>query len=588
MPNPADYGATPILRPEDYGAVALPGQIGAIARKQALTPTKPGEGITEYAPLVGGTIGGLVVPGAGAIPGAMIGAEIGTIAKQVSDVSEGKPVTTPGLLGEQALNVGAMGAGEAAGRYVLSPVMEKILGAASRGIQRLGGLEPRPGAAEAQRALQTGGGGSLSVAQAVKGTLPELGEKVGRLGVFGRPIFEQLDETNQASLKAARDKLVAQYSTVPPEMIAKRSGTLFQNAVSKGEDAFQSAAKGWYDAFDAKLPIGSINRVVDMRGTKQWAADEILKYQNIGKKPPQTLLDIRAVPDAVSFGDAQFARSLALKSARDLSTGSSKDSASLAYLSQYQGRLLKAMDEGAQKLGPDLFAEYRRISDAYRRGSTAFGNDIILDLVSKHPEEVADHLYQSGNIAEIVQAKATLRQAKQFDQSIDTDRVWKNLQASYLTRLFSAPSARGAEGEVVGKGLSKTVASEKNFRTMSALFDPQQAAQIKSVFDTARIVQAPAKHGNLELAIPIGQGAAISALAYGAYVDPRHRPEEVAGAAAILLAPRILAKLMTNPETVNMLLQVGRMSPRDPKIIPLLTKIGVQREVAELSEDKAP
>jgi hypothetical protein len=578
-PRPEDYGATPTLRPEDYGAVPLPGQIGALARKQALTPTKADAGIVEHAPLVGGIVGGMV----GNVPGAAIGAELGTIAKQAADVEAGKTVTTPGLLKEQAINAGSMALGEGAGRYVLSPVMEKILGAGARGVQRLGGLQPRPGAREAQEALQ-GGGGSLSVGQAVRGTAPELTEKVARLGIFGRPVFEQLDEANQAVLKKARDDLVSSYSTVAPEAIAKRSGTIFQNAVAKGEDAFQKAAKGWYTSFDAKLPPAS--RVVDMRPTKQWAEDEILKYKNIEKKPPQALIDVSKIPDNVSFGDAQFARSLALKGVRDLRTGSSKDSASLAYLSQYQGRLLDAMDKGAQNLPGNLYAEYRHISDAYRRGSTAFGNDVIMDMISKRPEDVADYLYQSGNVSEVVQAKATLRQAKQFDPSIDTDRVWKNLQASYLTRLFSTPSARGAEGEVVGRSLTKAAASEKNLRTMNALFSPGEAAQIRSVFDTARIVQAPAKSGhNLELAIPIGQGAAISALAYGAYTDPKHRPEEVAGAAAVLLAPRVFAKLMTNPETVNALLRLPRMSTRDPKLIPLLTKIGVQREVAEIQDE---
>lgn len=578
-PNPADYGATPVLRPEDYGAVPLPGQIGAIARKQALTPTKASaEGIVEQAPLIGGIAGGL----AGNVPGAMIGAELGTIAKQAADVEAGKPVTTPELLREQGLNVVGMGAGEGIGRYGISPIIEKILGAGARGVQRLGGLEPRPGAREAQESLQRAGG-TLSVGQAVRSTPTDVTEKVARLGVFGRPVFEQLDETNQAVLKKARDDLVAQYSTVAPEAIAKRSGTLFQSAVAKGEDAFQKAAKGWYDSFDAKLPKKDI---VDMVPTKQWASSEIEAYTKIGQKPPQALIDIRNAPDTLTFGDAQFARSLALKRIRDLRTGSSKDTASLGYLSQYQGRLLSAMDSGAQKLDPALYTQYRRISDAYRRGATAFGNDVIVDLVSKHPEEVADHLYQSGNVSEIVQAKATLRQAKQFDPTLDTDKVWKNLQASYLTRLFSAPSARGAEGEIVGKGLTKTTASEKNFRTLSALFSPQEAAQIKSVFETARVVQAPAKSGhNLELAIPIGQGAAISALAYGAYTNPRYRPEEVAGAAAILIAPRVFAKMMTNPETVNALLRLPRISPRDPKLIPILTKIGAAREVAEIQDE---
>jgi hypothetical protein len=42
---------------------------------------------------------------------------------------------------------------------------------------------------------------------------------------------------------------------------------------------------------------------------------------------------------------------------------------------------------------------------------------------------------------------------------------------------------------------------------------------------------------------------------------------------------------MTNPETVNALLRLPRMSTRDPKLIPLLTKIGVQREVAEIQDE---
>jgi len=556
---------------------AMPGQIGALARKQALTPTKQAVD-QRLLPLAGGVVGGM----AGNVPGAAIGAEVGTIAKQAIDVSQGKPVTTGGLLKEQALETGGMALGEGSGRAI-SGVTEKILGAGVRGIQKLGGLEPRPGAREAQKTLQ-GEGGTLSVGQAVKGSVPEIAEKVGRLGVFGRPIFEKLDEVNQQALKTTRDNLIKSYSTIPPDVIAKRSGTLFQDVVKSGEEWFNKFSTGLYQQFDAKLPN---SKIVDTTEIKRWAGEELKRYDAVNKRPPAVLVEIANTPMNLSFGEAQFDRSLALKKIRDLETGSSKDTASLSYLKQYQSKVLGAMDQGAQKLPGDLYGEYRKISDVYRRGSTAFHNDVIMQMMSKNPESVADYLYQTGNVSEVTQAKATLRQAKKFDPSLDTEGTWKNLQAAYLTRLFTASSAKGVEGEVVGKGMTKALGSEKNSRTLNAMFDKDEVGKIKSIVDSARISQGTAKGGgNLELAIPIGQGAAIAALTTESYSHPGHEGKSALAAGAVLLGPRVLAKMLTNPETVNALLSLPRLSPRNPKVIPALTKIGVQKELIEKELDR--
>lgn len=586
----------------------MPGQIGAIASKQALTPTKKAID-QDLLPLAGGVVGGMV----GNVPGAAIGAEVGTIAKQAADVAAGKPVTTKGLLSEQALETGGMALGEGAGRAI-SGVTEKILGAIGRKL-----TTPRPGAREAQQTLQSEGG-TLSVGQSVKGAVPEIAEKIGRLGVFGRPVFEQLDETNQQALKTARDDLIKSYSTIPPDVIAKRSGTLFQDVVNKGEEAFNKFSTGLYQQFDANIdqfakkqaiertvipartglivdergaPLTNIpektvskivttNKVVNTDSIKRWAGEELKKYDAINKRPPPALVEIANTPSNIGFGDAQFDRSLAIKKIRDLESGTSKDTASLAYLKQYQSKMLGEMDRAAQNLPGELYGEYRKISDVYRRGSTAFGNDAIVQMMSKNPESVADYLYQTGNVSEVTQAKATLRQAKKFDPSLDTETAWKNIQAAYLTRLFTASSARGVEGEVVGKGMSKALGTEKNARTLSAMFDQQEVGKIKAIVESARISQGAAKGGgNLELAIPIGQGAAIAALTTEAYAHPGHEVKSGLAAGAVLLGPRVLAKMLTNPETVNALLSLPRISARNPKIIPILTKIGVQKELVE-------
>lgn len=537
-------------------------------------------GAVENLPLIGGIAGGML----GSVPGGAVGGELGTIAKQgIEGLYYGKPMTTGGMLKEQALQSGGMAAGESVGRYALDPALKYGATKAARFL-----WPAKEGAAEAQ-ALLRAHGGTLSAGQAVKGGVPATTEKLASLGIFGRPVYERLSESNQGALQSARDELINQYSKIPAETIAKRSGTLVQDVLKSGDQAFSGAADKMYSDFSnqvlektSNLPMGG--RTVDMGPIRAWAQRIADQYARVGKAAPAVIQDALRTPSNVTFADAQFDRSLALKRLRDLQTGTSKDTASLAYYKELQGKILGQMDSAAQKLDPELYKQYRQISDFYRRGKEAFGNDVVLGLLDKNPEKVAESLYASGNVSEITQLKATLRAAKRLDPKLDTDTAWNNLRGSYLNQLFLKSSMRGAEGDVKGAALQRSISEAKNLRTMNALFGRDDAQKIAKLVSSMRVAQSPMEHGGgLEMAIPLGQGAAIGALVrygvagaagYGAYKYGGASPEEAfATAGVVLMTPRVLAKLMTNPETVNALVGLQRMSRADPKFIPLLSKV---------------
>lgn len=530
---------------EGFRAKAPPSQ----STLENLGPT-----LIEHAPAIGSVAGGIAGtvtagPGGG-LAGTALGTSIGTSVKQIAGRLKGgeQPIAGEGgIVHEQMKNIV---------EQTTYDMLGNVIGA---GLSKAGQAvmpKAREGAVRAQELLREKGG-SLSAAQAVDSPTLNLAESFARAGAGGKGQFAKLDKGNATALQAIKSDLIEKISADP--INDRVAGKLFQDAIGKGEVAHKIAASALYKDFDAK--VGEV--LVDTAPVQQFGrelAAELRNIGNVGKSEAGgRLIDqLGSVPKTLTFSEAHSLRSNLLATLRDLKGAASPETKAVATASMALKRVEDAMEGAATSLPGNLHQEYRAISSFYRKGKEAFNNDIIADLVVKQPERVGEALFKTGNVSEIVQAKASLRQASQFDKTVDSKDAYNRLQAGFLNARLTAKSATDKMGETTAQNLLRDLIESRTERQFQVMFSPEQRKAIHEFALTA-YTALNNKPQNFGVLVSMIQAAAIVDLGAGATGSTASTKAPGADA-AIILSPYVLSKVLTNPRAVSALAK-GLMLP---------------------------
>jgi len=535
----------------------------------------------EQLPMIGSIAGGITgAPGGPLLSaaGTALGTSLGTSAKQIIQNLSGEKTLSPTeTLKEQGINVGTQTALDLAGSGIVGGInkLAKIVSPAIR-----------EGAGNAQT-LIVSKGGTLSGAQVAESAPIELAEAFSRSGAGGKHAFIQLDKANTAALNSITDDIVAAASKAP--VSDPRVGKLFQSAIKHGDDAHKYASNQLYANFDNAL-VGK-NVGVDATTVKQFASDlknRLAAVNNVGKTDAGgKLIDsLEGLSPRLSFSAAHDLRSQLLQTVRDLKVSGTEGNAVRNATIAAQ-KLEAEMEVGAKAAGPDIYNKYREISSFYKRGKEAFDNDVILKLMQTQPERVGESLFISGNVSEIIQAKASLRQAERFaaqnpaSAKVDAKDVFEKMQAGYLRGMFGAKGATNPQGETVGLNILKDLSTSKTDRTFNAMFSPEQKKAISDFGEAAQLAlrNKPSGFGTLA---PIVQASAALDLVSGAAGGPStNNPLADIG---ILVSPYVLAKMLTNPKTANMLVMGLKMPQGSAGLASISAKLTA--EANKITESK--
>lgn len=532
--------------------------------------------VVEELPTIGSVVGGIVGAPAGFLgsaAGTAIGTSIGTSGKQlIQNLLDEKRLSPTQTLKEQGTNV------------VTQTALDLAGSAAASGISKaFSALSPhvRQGAEAAQQAM-TAKGGTLSGAQSVESTPVEIAEAYARSGAGGRHIFSQLDKRNATALENIANDIVA--ATSQTAATDYRAGKVFQSAIGKGSDAHQYAATQLYANLDNALRGTNVS--VDAAPLKQFADDVLQRFQliaNVGKtEAGGTLLQrISALPDQLSFSSAHELRSELLQFIRDAKSANAEGSA-IRNATIGVKKLEALMEDSAKTAPPDLYQQYRNASAFYKHGMEAFNNELIVKLLKTQPERVGEELFRSGNVSEIIQSKASLRAASRYDDTVNAADAYSKLQSGYLRGMFGAKGATNPQGETLGLNILKDLATSKTDRTFAAMFTGEQRKAIREFAETANLAirNKPAGFGTLA---PIVQATAALDLVSGAAGGPSSN--EPLADIGILVSPYILARMLTNPRTVNLLTRGLQLPPGSHALASVAAKLSadVQNIEKELS-----
>jgi len=480
-------------------------------------------------------------------PGAAMGGAAGSLAAETVDPTE-RPFVRAGESALFGFTGEGVGSALAKGGAMITPKL-------------------RQGADIAQRELQKFGGTLTKGEASLPGLGTQFAEGVGRSGYSGRGVFKTLDEINENAIQSAKNELLNSISTVRPG--DERTGKLFVRAIESGKKAHAEASTVRYAALDAEsgIPVD----VSPVRNYFVTLGENLKKIGDVGKtdRGGKLIDQLSKVEPNLTFKEAHELRSSLLATSRDLKA-SGQESLALRNVNEAITKVETAMESAAQKVGGDFYQRYQSTNNFYKRGKKAFTNDVTSKLMETNPERIGEYLFRSGNVSEVTQAKASLRQAARQNPSLDWKATFQKMKAGYLDAKLTGKGMTNVEAETVAKNFLKDLSEKKFDRTMKAMFSEPEMKKIQDFAITAMRVSS--KKGDVSefgVIVPIAQVVALTDVLYFKFATPEQD-------AAVIIAPYVLARMVTNPKSVNKLIRAMTTKPSTKEGAILATELSLE------------
>lgn len=545
---------------------------------------QPGKTFTDLAiealPDIGGLAGGVIGAATTRTPqGAMtgralaqqavrgvigsgLGAATGTALESGVKTAMGMPVPLTKTAADMLSNSVTNMALDATGNVVFN-MLGKGYRVTKDALLKAGVLPPMDTSAQeakrvAQELLQKYGG-SLTEYQITGTTGAKVRESVARSGFSGQSTFDQLAETNLNALRQERDKIL---DTVSDEAIPSiQAGQGVRDIIQTANTRLSEAVSPFYEQ---ELPARGFNLLVDFNPIKSKAFETLKRAEKLtetgnpaavyGDDVARVLKDISNLSSDVSFAQAHQLRSILNSRLRDLKVEVGKNSPVVAELSKAVKSIDDAMDTSAKQMDPELLARYRSTQQFYKESLDKLFPETVLKILVKEPERIGEAIYKAGNQSEIRAIKDALAQAKTIDPALDSKAIQQSLNRGYVESFLGEQGAENTLKEFVS--INDKLRKDAKFRrTFEEALSPEAQNSIRALSKSAEL-SAKTPGSGLSLFIAGKQADAASSVAAVLGTGTALYQDPLLGAAVgagVLLTPKILAKIATNPKAANQL-----------------------------------
>ena len=576
IPERPDSGfARTLLEEGPRIGLGVAGSIYGAARAAAAAPPHP---YAKFgAALVGGT--------AGAFIGAPLGEASTQVIQTALDMPEG-PNSADEVI-QRLWNAGKEEAIAEAGGQVafklLGRAFSPLRGIASGGIDKLRGVFGKYG-------------GNFTAAQQTESWLVHQLDGLTRGSLTGSGVMRKADTLNTKALLSWQDDLSEQIAGSASKNLSDREfGELVVSTLQGGKAAHNASTGAMYSRFDELFP-----NPVSVKGLKITASNLSEKIKGIAgigdtELGKDFLAKVGKLNDELNFSDAQYLRSTLLDIQRGVKNV--PEEAKLARnIGSFVDDITKSMDNAASIGGEESLKKYTAIKKFAKSGYEAFNDKFITKLLQTGDresfEKIGEQLFRDGNVAEVIKLRRALRKTAFFERDIrkrvskgeafqslegylsgaakevaekpkpmDLDQVWGQIKQGYLENVM-AKSLKDAELEAAESltgflTRSKTVSASKlltsftnpkKIRTLNSILTKQESESLFTFLKAAARVQAKPT-GSLGMVMQLAQGGAVVGLVTG-HADPSE-------AAALFIAPAVLARMMVSPRWSRLLVRAA-------------------------------
>ena len=378
----------------------------------------------------------------------------------------------------------------------------------------------------------------------------DIAENVTEKSLFGGGKLIKARKGAETLTNKFLDDYIANYG----DITRSDYGELLQRAITGNVDEWKIAAKGAYQALDDKLRVVSGGARVDITDIKKSAqklldeAKPTAKLQPDALKIPKTILEQN---NFVPFSTANAIRSQFLgvtRSTNELISGQSQ-----RYAAILSKEITETLDDvGKSNLSPSVREAYTKAQKIWRDGSEVFNTKLINKLIREDPEQVFKTLIKPERPSTVQKVFKAINETK--DQAVKKD-LKDSLKGAFLFDLKSESIKRydTLKGDYLLKNLNKYGDS-----VLNELFTPTELASVRGLLKSLKVAQQKTVGEGVPggVFIQLTQAGALLGLGTGMFTLP---------SAAILLTPKIISNLFTNPKFVNLLKTGFALKPGDPK-----------------------
>lgn len=347
------------------------------------------------------------------------------------------------------------------------------------------------------------------------------------------------------------------------------TGKLFQQAISDSQTLWKERMKAGYNAIDKKLAENELTRgpLVDMTSYKKLLQKEIdsLPLKGVNQPNVKRLLqsNLDSTPDKLTFSEANSLRSDILGMGRDLTAA---DSAKLIGAQKTMAKGITGALDDTMKLKEfpkDIKDAYQIIQNEYKLGKSDFNEKVLTRLLQKEdPAVIFETIVARSDKPETI--KKTLevinRRFAAEGKTAEALALKDSLKGQFLNNIIRKSTIDDPQygNYISSTSLRKSLDSYAG--TTKELFSAGEKAQLDKLVRTLGFAQGTlAKTGSGGLvggvAIQLKQaGAAASILSFGGagYYGGGGVP---GSAAAILIGPKVVSKLLLSPSFNKFLIQ---------------------------------
>jgi hypothetical protein len=362
---------------------------------------------------------------------------------------------------------------------------------------------------------------------------------------------------------------------------------LFLDTIKRRKSFHQAVSDSLYntvkkEAEGALIPTAALKK--HAKELKE-VADEIIE---IGGGPAgyDLMGKIAAMPDEISYDAAQALRSNLLVAADEFRLVSKK-AKGIGLAKHYTGLIDNAIEQSLKKhdvkLGKKAYSSWRQANQFHKTWKSRFDNATIRRLVHYADETGKGAGFIAQDTFKNPETVRLVRQALG-----EGSKEWRLFQSFYVQDLFKKSVDLESMREVVRSGrISKEglVKGDMMLRqmygkegigaeTLNLIFTKTQLRRIDKFVDTLKATQRKEVEGIGKMWIQLTQGGAIMGFATGL------APE----AAGLLLAPGLMAKMLTTETGAKILTDGIKVVKGDPRVAGISARI--IKYILEMKEEK--
>ena len=401
-------------------------------------------------------------------------------------------------------------------------------------------------------------------------------QNISEVSLLGSGGIRAAKEGAETIAKSGIDDFVEQFIKTQDR---SATGQLFQTAITKNQDAWNSLVRSKYKNVDKLLgstkqidPVTGIEKVIDptvinTAPYKTAIKQQIAKLERVakGKSDPEAIALLKeqlTIPDNASFSLVNEYRSKLLERGRYFSPDAKNLRSFKDTYMTLQPRITDLLESAPLGSGVSNEAKiaWKQANAFYKEGIQDYSDEVIIKLLEKDPELVFKEIIKAGDrptvvkeTFDIINRRFSTPQEKAIAENLKT-----SLKGEFLRKVINdSTDSVGQYSVLSSKKINDLIGQGGKFEdTAKTLFTKQEYSRINQLKDALEFAQGRLKQAGTPPGAIFFQlkqaGAAGTILAVGGM---QALEGDYATAAGIVLSPVALGYALSSPKVINYMIK---------------------------------